>query len=191
MKSIGIFCGSSEGHSPVYMQAAREAGTFLAQAGLGIVYGGGRVGLMGAVADSALQHGGHVTGVMPVSLVEREIAHTGLTDLQVVENMHQRKDRMAALSSAFIALPGGAGTLEEIFEQWTWGQLGIHNKPCAFYNMNDFYQPLQVMVQKMADEGFMKQSYVDMLFFSDSLPEIVEYFATYTPPASKWTASQK
>ncbi|HGY1228160.1 TPA: TIGR00730 family Rossman fold protein [Citrobacter farmeri] len=191
MKSIGIFCGSSEGHSPVYMQAARETGTFLAQAGLGIVYGGGRVGLMGAVADSALQHGGYVTGVMPVSLVEREIAHTGLTDLQVVENMHQRKDRMAALSSAFIALPGGAGTLEEIFEQWTWAQLGIHNKPCAFYNVNDFYQPLQAMVQKMADEGFMKQSYVDMLLFSDSLPEIVAHFATYTPPASKWTASQK
>ncbi|HCB2208372.1 TPA: TIGR00730 family Rossman fold protein [Citrobacter farmeri] len=191
MKSIGIFCGSSEGHSPVYMQAARETGTFLAQAGLGIVYGGGRVGLMGAVADSALQYGGCVTGVMPVSLVEREIAHTGLTDLQVVENMHQRKDRMAALSSAFIALPGGAGTLEEIFEQWTWAQLGIHNKPCAFYNINDFYRPLQAMVQKMADEGFMKQSYVDMLLFSDSLPEIVEHFATYTPPASKWTASQK
>lgn len=128
---------------------------------------------------------------MPVSLVEREIAHTGLTDLQVVENMHQRKDRMAALSSAFIALPGGAGTLEEIFEQWTWGQLGIHHKPCAFYNMNNFYQPLQVMVQKMADEGFMKQSYVDMLFFSDSLPEIVEYFSSYTPPTSKWTVTQK
>lgn len=191
MKSIGIFCGSSDGHSPVYLQAARETGAWLTQAGLGIVYGGGRVGLMGAVADSALQHGGHVTGVIPVSLVEREIAHTGLTDLQVVENMHQRKDRMAALSSAFLALPGGAGTLEEIFEQWTWGQLGIHNKPCAFYNINNFYQPLQEMVQKMADEGFMKQSYVDMLLFSDSLPEIVAFFSAYTPPASKWIGGQK
>lgn len=188
MKSIGIVCGSSEGLSPVYMQSAREVGQYLAEAGIDVVYGGGRVGLMGAVADAAIQHGGRVTGVMPVSLVEREIAHTGLSDLQVVENMHQRKERMAALSHAFIALPGGAGTLEEIFEQWTWGQLGIHNKPCAFYNINDFYQPLKIMVQKMVDEGFMKQSYADMLFFSDSLPEIVDYFNTYTPPASKWHA---
>jgi len=187
MHTVGIFCGSSEGLSPVYMESASLVGKWLAENGIGIVYGGGRVGLMGAVADSALAHGGHVTGIIPKSLLEREIAHTGLSDLQVVDNMHQRKNRMAELSSSFIALPGGAGTAEEIFEQWTWAQLGIHNKPCAFMNINHFYDPLRVMVQQMVSEGFMKQGYADMLLFSEELPEIIEYFKAYTPPVSKWT----
>lgn len=186
MKSIGVFCGSSAGESAVYMDAARETGAFFAARGVDVVYGGGRVGLMGAVADSALQQGGSVTGVMPQALVEREIAHRELTHLHVVENMHQRKTRMAELSSFFIALPGGAGTLEEIFEQWTWGQLGIHNKPCAFYNVNNFYSPLKVMVEKIVTEGFMKQSYSDMLLFSDDLQEIMNFFENYIPPTSKW-----
>lgn len=188
MQTVGIFCGSSEGSSPVYMDAARHTGKWLAEQGIHIVYGGGRVGLMGAVADSALAHGGRVTGVIPKSLLEREIAHTGLSDLQVVDNMHQRKTVMADLSSGFIALPGGAGTAEEIFEQWTWAQLGIHNKPCAFLNINHFYDPLKVMVQQMVSEGFMKQEYADMLLFSENLHEILNSFNTYTPPISKWTA---
>lgn len=188
MQTVGIFCGSSEGSSPVYMDAARHTGKWLAEQGIHIVYGGGRVGLMGAVADSALAHGGRVTGVIPKSLLEREIAHTGLSDLQVVDNMHQRKTVMADLSSGFIALPGGAGTAEEIFEQWTWAQLGIHNKPCAFLNVNHFYDPLKVMVQQMVSEGFMKQEYADMLLFSENLHEILNSFSTYTPPISKWTA---
>lgn len=188
MQTVGIFCGSSEGSSPVYMDAARHTGKWLAEQGIHIVYGGGRVGLMGAVADSALAHGGRVTGVIPKSLLEREIAHTGLSDLQVVDNMHQRKNVMADLSSGFIALPGGAGTAEEIFEQWTWAQLGIHNKPCAFLNINHFYDPLKVMVQQMVSEGFMKQEYADMLLFSENLHEILNSFNTYTPPISKWTA---
>ena len=187
MYTVGIFCGSSEGLSPVYMESASLVGKWLAENGIGIVYGGGRVGLMGAVADSALAHGGHVTGVIPKSLLEREIAHTGLSDLQVVDNMHQRKSRMAELSSSFIALPGGAGTAEEIFEQWTWAQLGIHNKPCAFMNINHFYDPLSVMVRQMVSEGFMKQEYADMLLFSEDLPVIIEYFKGYTAPVSKWT----
>lgn len=187
MYSVGIFCGSSAGQSPVYMEAAARVGQWLAENGIGIVYGGGRVGLMGAVADSALAHGGHVTGVIPTNLFEREIAHTGLSDLQVVDNMHQRKSRMAELSSSFIALPGGAGTAEEIFEQWTWAQLGIHNKPCAFMNINHFYDPLSLMVQQMVNEGFMKQEYANMLLFSENLPEIIAHFKTYTPPVSKWT----
>ncbi len=188
MQTVGIFCGSSEGSSPAYMDAARHTGKWLAEQGIHIVYGGGRVGLMGAVADSALAHGGRVTGVIPKSLLEREIAHTGLSDLQVVDNMHQRKNVMADLSSGFIALPGGAGTAEEIFEQWTWAQLGIHNKPCAFLNVNHFYDPLKVMVQQMVSEGFMKQEYADMLLFSENLPDILEAFNAYTPPISKWTA---
>ncbi|STW42923.1 lysine decarboxylase family protein [Klebsiella variicola] len=132
MKSIGIFCGSSAGEHPLYLDTARLVGRTLAQQGLALVYGGGKVGLMGAVADAALEAGGVVIGVMPRGLVEREIAHRGLTELHVVEDMHERKTKMAALADGFIALPGGAGTLEEIFEQWTWAQLGIHEKPCAF-----------------------------------------------------------
>lgn len=187
MHTVGIFCGSSEGSSVVYMDAARHTGKWLANQGMRIVYGGGRVGLMGAIADSALAYGGHVTGVIPKSLMEREIAHTGLSELHVVDNMHQRKNVMAELSSSFIALPGGAGTAEEIFEQWTWAQLGLHHKPCAFLNVNHFYNPLRVMVERMVNEGFMKQDYADMLLFSEKLNDIVDYFKAYTPPVSKWT----
>ncbi|KFC13257.1 lysine decarboxylase family [Trabulsiella guamensis ATCC 49490] len=169
------------------MDAARYVGKWLAEQEIRLVYGGGRVGLMGAVADSALACGGHVTGVIPKSLLEREIAHTGLSELHVVDNMHQRKNVMAELSSGFIALPGGAGTAEEIFEQWTWAQLGIHDKPCAFLNVNHFYDPLRVMVQQMVSEGFMKQAYADMLLFSENLQDIIVYFKTYVPPVSKWT----
>ena len=191
MYTVGIFCGSSNGSSTSYMDAARHTGKWLAEQGIHIVYGGGRVGLMGAIADSALAHGGHVTGVIPKSLQEREIAHTGLSELYVVDNMHQRKSLMAELSSSFIALPGGAGTAEEIFEQWTWAQLGIHNKPCAFLNVNHFYNPLSVMVQQMVSEGFMKQDYADMLLFSEDLHDIIDYFKAYTPPVSKWTTQNE
>ncbi|KGT85980.1 LOG family protein [Erwinia typographi] len=187
MNTVGIFCGSSEGHSTAYIDAARHVGKYLAEQGISIVYGGGRVGLMGAVADAALAYGGHVTGVIPKSLLEREIAHTGLSELLVVDNMHQRKNMMAELSSGFIALPGGAGTAEEIFEQWTWAQLGIHDKPLAFLNVNHFYDPLTVMVQRMVSDGFMKQDYANMLRFSENLHDIIDYFKTYTPPVSKWT----
>lgn len=187
MISVGIFCGSSQGLTSVYMESANFVGKWLAEKDISIVYGGGRVGLMGAVADAALAAKGHVTGVIPQSLLEREIAHRGLSELHVVDNMHQRKQLMAELSSCFIALPGGAGTAEEIFEQWTWAQLGIHKKPCAFLNINNFYDPLKAMVQNMVNEGFMKQEYADMLLFSDNLPEIIEYFENYTAPISKWT----
>lgn len=186
MHTVGIFCGSFEGSSIVYMDAARNTGRWLAEQGISIVYGGGRVGLMGAIADSALEYGGHVTGVIPKSLVEREIAHTGLSEIHVVDNMHQRKKVMSELSTCFIALPGGAGTAEEIFEQWTWAQLGIHHKPCAFLDVNHFYNPLRVMVQKMVSEGFMKQDYADMLLFCENLHDIIDYFKTYIPPVSKW-----
>ena len=170
------------------MEAVHYVGRYLAEQRVNIVYGGGRVGLMGAVADSTLAHGGHVTGVIPKSLLEREIAHNGLSELQVVDNMHQRKAMMAELASSFIALPGGAGTAEEIFEQWTWAQLGIYDKSCAFLNVNHFYNPLRVMVYQMVSEGFMKQDYADMLIFSENLHDILYHFETYTPPVSKWIA---
>jgi uncharacterized protein (TIGR00730 family) len=186
MKAIGIFCGSSAGENPIYLASAKQVGKALAQAGLDLVYGGGKVGLMGAVADAALEHGGRVIGVMPRGLVEREISHTGLSELHVVDDMHERKSKMSMLADGFIAMPGGAGTLEEISEQWTWAQLGIHEKPCAFLNVNGYYNPLQAMAEKMAAEGFMHRRYAEMLTFSDDVQDILTAFHQYAPPQRKW-----
>lgn len=153
---MGVFCGSSLGARPEYEAAARELGRLLAARGLGLVYGGARVGLMGAVADAALAAGGDVVGVMPRALVAREIAHTGLRDLRVVESMHERKALMAELSDAFVALPGGLGTLEELFEVWTWAQLGLHRKPVALLDVADFYRPLVAFLDAAVGEGFVR-----------------------------------
>ncbi|HBU88730.1 MAG TPA: TIGR00730 family Rossman fold protein, partial [Acinetobacter sp.] len=149
--------------------------------------GGGRSGLMGVVADSALQAGGQVIGVIPRALVDRELAHPGLTKLYVVENMHERKTKMADLSDGFIALPGGAGTLEEIFEQWTWAQLGIHQKPCAFLNVAGFYEDLLKMIQGTVDNGFSQARFVDKLIASDKIEDILQQFEQYQAPVPKWT----
>ena len=186
MKAIGVFCGSSPGTGTAYVDAARHAGRFFAGRGIEIIYGGGRVGLMGAMADAALAAGGRVTGVIPRWLVEREIAHTGLTDLHVVESLHERKEKMAELASGFVALPGAAGTLEEIFEQWTWAQLGIHEKPCGFLNVNGYFDPLEAMTKRMVTEGFMQSSYADMVVFSNDLETILDRFADYRAPPRKW-----
>ncbi|MYN12613.1 TIGR00730 family Rossman fold protein [Pusillimonas sp. TS35] len=188
MTHIAVFCGSKVGNQAAYLDAARETGRLLARQGIGIVYGGGRVGLMGAMADAALAEGGEVYGVMPKSLVDSEIAHTGLTHLHVVHTMHERKAKMAELANGFVALPGGSGTLEEIFEQWTWAQLGIHQKPCGFLNINGYYDPVHEMAQRMVAEGFMLQSYADMLVFTNSLETILSRFRQYTPPPRKWQA---
>src|SRR6476620_8131357 len=150
MKAICIFCGSSPGLDPLYLKTAVATGQALAKAGLTLVYGGGKVGLMGAVADAALAAGGRVLGVMPEDLVNAEIAHRGLTELHVVQSMHERKLRMSELSDAFLCLPGGPGTFEEIFEQWTWALLGIHEKPCGFVNVNGYYDLMRALVQNMA-----------------------------------------
>jgi hypothetical protein len=186
--NICIFCGSSQGHDPVYRQAAAAAARSLAESGATIVFGGGHVGLMGTVADAALAAGGHVVGVMPRSLVAREIAHRGLSQLHVVETMHERKTTMSNLADAFLALPGGAGTLEEIFEQWTWGQLGIHGKPCAFLNVKGYFDPIRAMLDKMLGEGFLLPQFATMLTFSDDISLILAGFRAYLPPASKWTS---
>lgn len=186
MNSIAIFCGSALGSDPVYLQAAQLAGKTLAQHGIALVYGGGRSGLMGMVADSALQAGGKVIGVIPKQLVDRELAHPHLTELHVVENMHQRKILMSELSDGFIAIPGGAGTLEEIFEQWTWAQLGIHLKPCAFLNTAGFYDDLLKFIQMTADKGFTHQRFSSGLVVSESIEEILAQFKDYQPPQPKW-----
>ncbi|MBM3530424.1 MAG: TIGR00730 family Rossman fold protein [Alphaproteobacteria bacterium] len=191
MTALGVFCGSSPGNGTAYIDAARAVGRDLARRGIEIVYGGGRVGLMGAIADAALAAGGRVTGVIPRWLVEREIAHTGLSMLHVVENLHERKSKMAELASGFVALPGAAGTLEEMFEQWTWAQLGIHEKPCGFLNVNGYFDPLEAMTMRMVTEGFMQSSYANMLIFSPDLADLLARFADYQPPQRKWTDSGK
>jgi uncharacterized protein (TIGR00730 family) len=153
MQAVCVFCGSSVGEDPAYREAAVSVGKAVARAGLKLVYGGGRVGLMGAVADAALAAGGRVIGVMPRALVEREIEHAALSELHVVETMHERKTRMADLSDGFIALPGGAGTLEEFLEQWTWAELDVHGKPCGLLNVKDYFGPLITMMQRIVSEG--------------------------------------
>ena len=186
MQSVCVFCGSGSGSDPAYAEAARATGLALARAGLALVYGGGRVGLMGEVADAALTAGGRVVGVMPRALIEREIAHKGLSELRVVGSMHERKTCMAELAGAFLALPGGAGTLEELFEQWTWAQLGIHEKPCGVLNVRGYFDPLLAMVGRMAGEGFMAPTYADMLVVEAEPEAALARFAAYRPPPRKW-----
>ncbi|RFA21016.1 TIGR00730 family Rossman fold protein [Subtercola boreus] len=180
--TVAVFCGSSTGNDPVYVDAARTVGETLALQGIAVVYGGGHVGLMGAVADAALDAGGHVTGVIPQALHDREIIHDTVSELVIVETMHERKMVMAERSDAFLALPGGPGTLEEITEQWTWAQLGIHEKPCGFLNVAGYYDPLITLVETMRDRGFTHPRYTAMLRFSDSIDELVAAFRSYTPP---------
>lgn len=161
----------------------------LALAGAGIVYGGARVGLMGIVADAALSAGGEVFGVMPRHLIDREIAHDGLTRLDVVADMHQRKARMAELADAFVALPGGAGTLEELFEAWTWGQLGLHDKPVALLDIAGFYRPLLGQLQVMSDAGYLGEGHLQALGVVATAGEFLEFVAGYRHPPRKWTLS--
>ena len=189
MKSIAIFCGSALGSEQIFSETAQMVGKTLAEKGKTLVYGGGRSGLMGIVADSALAAGGQVIGVIPNALVDRELAHTGLTELHVVQNMHERKTKMAELSDGFIAMPGGAGTLEEIFEQWTWAQLGIHQKPCAFLNVNGFYDDLIRFIQLTTDKGFTHSRFTDKLMSATSIDELILQFEQYQPPLPKWGAT--
>ena len=184
---VAIFCGSSSGKNPDFVRASTHLGHALAADGVELVYGGGKVGLMGAVADAFLEKGGRVYGVIPQHLKDREIAHQGLTHLKVVSDMHERKSAMASMADAFVALPGGSGTLEEIFEAWTWAQLGHHAKPCAFYNINGFYDPLLEMISKMSDSGFLKEEYARMLIHTDNPQTLLAAIKSYTPPKQKWT----
>lgn len=186
MNSIAIFCGSALGTDAIFEKVARLTGETIAKKGKTLVYGGGRSGLMGIVADSALAAGGQVIGVIPQGLVDRELAHPHLTELYVVKDMHERKTKMSELSDGFIALPGGAGTLEEIFEQWTWAQLGIHLKPCAFLNVEGFYNDLFKFIQLTTDKGFTKSRFTDMLIESESVEEILDIFENYQAPEPKW-----
>lgn len=188
-KRLTVFTGSATGNSTTYLQAAQHFAQTAADAGYGIVFGGGHVGLMGAVADAALKAGSEVLGVMPQSLVDGEIAHPGLTSLEIVSDMHVRKTRMAELGDAFVALPGGAGTLEELFEAWTWQQLGLHAKPVALYNVNGFWDPLINMLDHMMHSGFIGQNFQDALIVAQEPEELLSEIAVWKPPVAKWTRS--
>lgn len=170
--SVAVFTGSASGDDPAYLSAATAFGGLLARAGIGLVYGGAHVGLMGAVADAALAAGGSVVGVIPEALVSRELAHPGLTELVVVGTMHERKAEMASRADAFVALPGGAGTLEEVFEVWTWQQLGYHDKPVAFLDVAGYWRPLLDALEGMAAAGFVRRGPLDALVV-ESEPEAV------------------
>lgn len=187
MKSLCIYCGSAAGANPAFLEEAVTAGTIIARAGIRLIYGGGRVGLMGAVADAALAAGGEVVGVMPADLVSQEIGHTGLTELKVVNSMHERKWAMAELADGFLCLPGGPGTLEEVFEQWTWALLGFHSKPCGFVNVDGYYEPLRATVANMVKNGFLAPQYGEMLVYADTTAQAIERFRAYVPPPPKWT----
>ena len=187
MQRICVFCGSSPGFDPRFMTAASAFGASLARRGIGLVYGGASVGLMGAVADAVLQAGGDVIGVIPQALVAKEVAHHGLDDLRVVGSMHERKALMAELADGFVALPGGIGTFEELFEVWTWAQLGDIAKPCALYNVAGFYDGLTAFLDNVVTQGFMKALHRDMLIVADEAEALLDRLAAYTAPTqTKW-----
>lgn len=174
MRYLCVFCGSSSGGPSIYAETARQFGERLARRGWGLVYGGGHVGLMGVVADAVLQAGGPVIGVIPRSMVERELAHERLTELHVVETMHQRKARMADCAAAFAALPGGYGTLDELFEILTWRQLGIHTKPIGMLNVGGFFDSLLAWVRHACAEGFVREKHLELLHVAVGIEELLD-----------------
>jgi uncharacterized protein (TIGR00730 family) len=184
-----VFCGASSGRSPAYAAAARAFGAAAAGRGLGVVYGGGRVGLMGAVADGALAAGGEVVGVIPRSLVDRELAHGGLTELHVVSSLHERKALMAELADAFVALPGGFGTLDELLEQLTWSQLGLHAKPIGLLDVDEYWRPLIALARQATEEGFVREADLAAIAVAadaDGLLDRLERRTREPRPRPKW-----
>ncbi|MFD2598226.1 TIGR00730 family Rossman fold protein [Sphingobacterium corticis] len=187
LKSIAIFCASSPGFDSVWMDSAKQVGAHFAKEEITLVYGGGKVGLMGAVADAALEQGGQVVGVIPDFLQAKEVGHRGLTELFVVDNMHERKMKMNTLCEGVIALPGGFGTLEELFEMITWGQLGLHTKPVGILNVNGFYDHLVVFIDQMVVSGLLKAENRDMLLVSDNIEDLLAKMNAYeAPTVTKW-----
>jgi uncharacterized protein (TIGR00730 family) len=187
MKRICVFCGSNSGVRPEYVDAARRVGALLANQGVGVVYGGARVGLMGAVADAALAAGGDVIGVMPEPLMIKEVAHLGLTELRVVGSMHERKALMAELSDAFVALPGGFGTLDELCEVLTWSQLGLYQKPCGILNIRGFFDKFLALLDHAVAEGFLRAEHRAILHSEIDETALVERLMhTRVAPVEKW-----
>ena len=191
MKRVTVFCGSSFGTENIYQEQANLLGQTLANHNIELVYGGANVGLMGAVADGVLKNGGKVIGVLPNFLKSKEIAHEQLTELILVDTMHERKTKMNDLSDGVIAMPGGFGTLEEFFEMLTWAQLGLHKKPMAILNTDGFYDSLNVLVQTMVDKGFLKEVNQEMLLVNDNIDELLEKMKNYVAPTvGKWISKE-
>ena len=187
MKRVCVFCGSNAGIRPEYGIAARAVAAGLARRGFGLVYGGGNVGMMGIIADSMLQAGGEVIGVIPQSLVAKEVAHHGVSELRVVDTMHQRKALMNDLSDAFIALPGGFGTLDEFFEILTWAQLGIHSKPCAILNVESYYDPLLALFDHGVGEGFVRSAHRNLVISNFDPVALLDHMESFVPQdLPKW-----
>ena len=191
MKRICVYCGSASGWDPASREAARGLGNALAREGVGLVYGGAAVGMMGALADGALEAGAEVIGVIPEALLAREAAHREIGHLEVVRSMHERKARMAELSDAFIALPGGLGTLEELFEVLTWAQLGFHRKPCALLNVAGYFDALVTFLDHAMETGFLRRGNREMLLVAGSPEGLVERLGAYRPPrVTQWIDEQ-
>jgi uncharacterized protein (TIGR00730 family) len=189
MRRIAVFCGSSAGARPIYLDVAKKLAELIARRGIGLVYGGARVGVMGAIADAAIAAGGEVIGVMPESLVAKEIAHTGLRDLRVVATMHERKTMMAELSDGFIALPGGYGTLEEFFEVVTWTQLGLHSKPCGILNIGGYFDGLLAVLDRAVEEGFLAPIHRTIVLSDESAESLLHNLLNCrVPKADKWVS---
>lgn len=187
MKAVCVYCGSANGARPVYAEAAKAFGRALVEADLALVYGGGSVGLMGTIADEVLARGGRAIGVIPELLMNKEVGHNGLTELHVVPDMHQRKKKMADLSDAFVSMPGGVGTFEELFEAYTWAQLRYHEKPVALLNVEGYYDPLLAMLRHTVEEGFMRAPFLDMLQVAAEPVKLIEALKAYQPPVvDRW-----
>lgn len=187
MRSLCVYCGSSPGRDPAYVNAAKALGRELAARDIALVYGGASVGIMGALADAVLQAGGRATGVIPRALALKELAHPGLDEQHVVESMHERKALMVELADGFIALPGGWGTLEELFEVLTWAQLGFHRKPCGLLNVNGYFDSLYQFLEHAIAEGFVRSEYRRLLVLEDDAGRLLQAFETYDPPVvRKW-----
>jgi uncharacterized protein (TIGR00730 family) len=187
MNGIAVFCGSSAGTDPIYREQVAQLGKILAKKGIRIIYGGGRVGLMGILANSALNAGGEVTGIIPGFLQIKEVAHQGLTEMITVDTMHERKKLIEQRSDGAIALPGGFGTLDELFEMLTWGQLGLHVKPVGLLNINGYFDPLLLTMERMVREGFLRKDHQNQLLVSQQIHSLLEYMDAYEPPTvAKW-----
>ncbi|GGF22983.1 cytokinin riboside 5'-monophosphate phosphoribohydrolase [Halobacillus andaensis] len=191
MKKIAVFCGSSPGASEAYIEGAKKLGKEMVKRGMTLVYGGASVGMMGALADTILEEGGHVIGVMPDFLEKREIAHKDLTELIVVGSMHERKTKMSDLADGFIALPGGPGTMEEYFEIFTWAQLGLHQKPCGLLNVNRYFNPLLSLFNHMTNEQFLNEKDLSIALSDPNPSRLLDQFYSYEPPKVKTYITSK
>ena len=192
MKIVCVYCGSNPGRLPEYRDAARLLGYEMAGRGLGLVYGGASIGVMGAVADAVLERGGQAIGVIPYSLATKEVSHDGLDELIVVDSMHERKAKMAELSDGFIALPGGWGTIEEIFEMLTWAQLGFHEKPCGLLNVAAYYDPLFAFLENAIEQQFVKEEYRPMIMMDETPGALLDRFDHYrAPKVRKWIGPEE